>query len=102
MDFGYLFSICWNRGKDGKTSSCTVQNLSDAGLFVARIAISKLSNKLARRNSRSIGENERHEDTEVPDAEDRNSITSLFLNFYCCTVHFDNFKILFTKKCTLY
>jgi len=23
-------------------------------------------------------------------------------NFYCCTVHFDNIKILFTNKCTLY
>jgi hypothetical protein len=22
--------------------------------------------------------------------------------FYCCTVHFDNIKILFTNKCTLY
>jgi len=22
-------------------------------------------------------------------------------NFYCCTVHFDNLKILFTNKCTL-
>jgi hypothetical protein len=23
-------------------------------------------------------------------------------DFYYCTVHFDNIKILFTKKCTLY
>jgi hypothetical protein len=25
-----------------------------------------------------------------------------FRIFYCCTVHFDNIKILFTKECTLY
>jgi hypothetical protein len=25
-----------------------------------------------------------------------------FSFFYCCTVHFDNIKILFTNKCTLY
>jgi hypothetical protein len=24
----------------------------------------------------------------------------LFLNFYCCAVHFDNTKIIFTNKCT--
>ena len=23
------------------------------------------------------------------------------LDFYCCTVHFDNIKIIFTNKCTL-
>ena len=23
-------------------------------------------------------------------------------NFYCCTVHFDSVKILFSNKCTLY
>ena len=27
------------------------------------------------------------------------NITTIF--FYCCTVHFDNIKILFTNKCTL-
>jgi hypothetical protein len=30
------------------------------------------------------------------------SIDALYVSFYCCTVHFDNVKILFTNKCTLY
>jgi hypothetical protein len=29
-------------------------------------------------------------------------IISLIYFFYCCTMHFDNIKILFTNECTLY
>ena len=36
-----------------------------------------IKNKLARRNSRIIGENESHGDTETPGSEVRNSITSV-------------------------
>jgi len=28
-------------------------------------------------------------------------VSSVVFIFYCCTVHFDNIKILFTNKCTL-
>jgi hypothetical protein len=31
-----------------------------------------------------------------------NDYCGCFLNFYCCTVHFDNVKIPFTNKCTLH
>jgi hypothetical protein len=30
-----------------------------------------------------------------------NSLLNYVNNFYCCTVHFDNIRILFTDKCTL-
>ena len=29
------------------------------------------------------------------------SMITMSIFFYCCTVHFDNIKILFTNKCTL-
>jgi len=47
--FGTISAFGGTEEKDRKTSSCTVQNLSDAHLFVASIAISQYQQQTGKK-----------------------------------------------------
>jgi hypothetical protein len=60
-----------------KSSSCTLQNIPEARLFVASRAVSRSRLKKASSNSVRLGENESRGNNERPHLDGRNNITSV-------------------------
>ena len=65
-------------------------------IVVYRTKRDAVSNKMERRHGSQMSRAYR---VQYQTSKQRGNIVISF--FYCCTVHFNNIKILFTNKCTL-